>query len=521
MVARIIRLQLTLLGRVFRGRPLAVVRRVAWGALAIGSGALLAVAPLGAPAPEREILEVLVGAAVLVFAATVPFFANRRHLEPRQFRTMPLTAGQISTGLLAAGALSWPGLWVAWWVLVSVAVRAPWQAVWWIALPAAVALWGLSILGARLASAAAKLVVTPSLRGPVRGLGWILALAAFPLAITAVAHALSPGGLAGLGEAASVVSWTPWGAPIAAVSLALSGETAAAWARLAIALGWGVVLAFAWTGVVRRSLDRVEAPQASGGADDGLGWFDRLPARPTSAIAARALTYWARDSRYRVGLIAVPLAPVGILLALWVAGVDPQILALVPLPIALLLLGWSLHNDVAMDSTALWMHIASGTRGRHDRLGRLAPVLLLGVPLLVVGSSLTVAVLGDWRVLPAVVGLNAGVLGVTLGVSSVMSAWLPYPAPRPGDSPFAQPATPGTGAGLAQTGSMLASLVLVVPPLWWGVASVAQPTLTGNLVALAFGIAYGCALLLVGVWIGGRRFDRAAPELLQTAQTFD
>ena len=43
-------------------------------------------------------------------------------------------------------------------------------------------------------------------------------------------------------------------------------------------------------------------------------------------------------------------------------------------------LGWSLHNDVAYDRTAIWLHVASGVRGVADRVGRLVPVLIVGIP---------------------------------------------------------------------------------------------------------------------------------------------
>ena len=48
---------------------------------------------------------------------------------------------------------------------------------------------------------------------------------------------------------------------------------------------------------------------------------------------------------------------------LLIAGVPLEIVALVPVPFVALFLGWLPHNDLAYDSTAVWMHIASGVRG--------------------------------------------------------------------------------------------------------------------------------------------------------------
>jgi ABC-2 type transport system permease protein len=179
------------------------------------------------------------------------------------------------------------------------------------------------------------------------------------------------------------------------------------------------------------------------------------------------------------------------------------------------------HNDVALDSTAIWMHVASGTRGTHDRAGRLAPVMLIGLPLVVLGSSLTVTVSGNWEQLPAVVGMNLSVLLVSAGASSVFSALMPYPATRPGDSPFAQPAMQGSGAGLAQTLSMLVALLFAAPAVVVAANAIAEPGFVTNLIALVFGAAWGLFVLWLGVLIGGKIFDRGAPELIAVTQTFD
>ena len=55
------------------------------------------------------------------------------------------------------------------------------------------------------------------------------------------------------------------------------------------------------------------------------------------------------------------------------------------MPIVCLFLGWTVHNDVAYDNTAFWLHVASDVDGRADRLGRLAPPLAIGLPVAVIG----------------------------------------------------------------------------------------------------------------------------------------
>src|SRR5699024_8728344 len=122
-----------------------------------------------------------------------------------------------------------------------------------------------------------------------------------------------------------------------------------------IALGVGAYLS-----LVTMAHSRVERPAPSASMSQSLGWFDYLPGNPAMSIGARALTYWMKDARYRVALAAIPIIPVLVLGVLRFAGVPFQDLALIPLPLMLIMVGWMIHNDIATDSTALWVHIASG-----------------------------------------------------------------------------------------------------------------------------------------------------------------
>src|SRR5690606_35376801 len=189
-----------------------------------------------------------------------------------------------------------------------------------------------------------------------------------------------------------------------------AGDLSTGLARLAIRAGTVLVFAVLWFVIARVSIQRIDRPIDESSARQGLGWFERFAARPAPVIAARQITYWTRDPRYRIALLALPIAPIAVVIAFLVAGADLYLAAVLPLPIFMLLLGWSQHNDIAMDSTAIWEHVASGIKGRADRAGRLAPIMLFGVPIAVIGSSLTVTFMGDWRVLPAVLGMNLGVL---------------------------------------------------------------------------------------------------------------
>lgn len=529
MVARLLRLRLALLGAAFRGRPTEVARRILLGLLGVLAAVGLAWLPgavvpgsTAAAAHDRAAIDTILGSAVLAIAVIVPFFANRRRLEPRQFGLLPETSGSVATAMLVTSPLSWAALWLLCW-LVALGVLRPAAAAepgW--AFPAAAAIaFVFAVCGSAVSSALSKLIVPRRAGGTLRALGLLALVAALPVVIFAVAQTMRTPGSTVTADAADVLGRTPFGAPFAGASLAAAGDLSAAMARLGIGLLGLLVLLALWYAIVGASLRTIERPDEVAVTRDGLGWFDRVSARPAAVIGARSLGYWARDPRYRVALIAIPIAPIAMVVALMIAGIAPEVIALVPVPVILLLLGWSVHNDVAHDSTAIWLHVASGTRGRDDRFGRLMPVLLLGLPVVLVGSSVSVTIAGDWRLLPAVLGLNTALLLVACAASSVFSAVMPYPATRPGDSAFAQPSISGAGAGLAQTLSMLVALVLAVPPLWVSIAAIVDLDFGENVFALFFGVLYGLLVLVGGVLLGGWAFERRAPELVAATQMFD
>ncbi len=523
MVARLFRLRVALLLSVFRGGFRAVARSVFIGLISVLAAVGLAWLPLwlSRGAEDRVAIDVILSSVLLVLVALVPFFANLGSLEPRQFGSYPATPASIATGLFLSSLLSWPTIWLLVWMAALVVLRPEWAGAPLAVIIAGVLTLVLAIAFARVSSALVRLVVPAKATSVLRWTGLLLLLAALPVMIFLLADALRSPRSQAIRDAAGVFGWTPFGATASGLSGAVHGEWTTAAAHFGIAAAAFLVLLLCWYLLVARSLTSVERPVSAGVTRDGLEIFERFPAKPRDVIAARALTYWRRDPRYRIALFAIPVAPVIMMAALWIAGMELHVLALLPLPVILLLFGWSVHNDVALDSTAIWTHVASGTKGIHDRAGRLAPVLLIGLPLAVVGSSITVTISGDWRLLPAVLGMNLAVLLVAAGVSSVFSAMMPYPATRPGDSPFAQPAVQGSGAGLAQTLSMLFALLFSLPPVVLSVYAIVDPTLGLNLVALGLGVAWGLLILGAGILIGGKIFDRGAPELIAVTQTFD
>src|SRR5690606_12970511 len=134
-----------------------------------------------------------------------------------------------------------------------------------------------------------------------------------------------------------------------------------------IALGVTALIAILWVVwmfLARHLLTLPARPAAAQTAR--LGWFALTPASAVGAVAARSLIYWFGDQRYRVNLLIVPVAGLCSAVPLLVAGVPRDLVALAPVLVMALVLGWLPHNDIAYDSTAFWVHVASGVSGLAD-----------------------------------------------------------------------------------------------------------------------------------------------------------
>ena len=112
------------------------------------------------------------------------------------------------------------------------------------------------------------------------------------------------------------------------------------------------------------------------------------------------------------------------------------------------------------------------------------------------------------------IGITVGAFGVTVGVSLVTSARLIYPAVKPGDSPMKQPQGAVIPTMIAQGVGVLAALLLALPVIVLAILTFAQ-SLAFGWACLVVGVAWGLAVCLMGIRMGGRWYDRRTPELLQ------
>lgn len=522
MVAQLVGLRLSLLRNIFTGTP---TRRFAVGVgLLAGLVTVIAVfvriSRLATLDPVLARNEIVIGGSAIVLAfVLVPLLLQRDDpMDPRRFALFGITPARLALGTAASALAALP---VVAAVIFGIATIVAWSGS---ALGVLLAILGAALgvatcmLCGRIFSAlSALLLVTRRSREVAGVVGVFLVVLVAP----AVALALTLNwGAAASSLALSLalmLSFTPLGAAWAIPAAAANGDTGGAFLCFLIAVVTVAVLWFLWRALVtvmlaapRRETDEVAQPAA-------LGWFGSLPSTPAGSIAARSLTYWSRDPRYFVPLVIVPIVPILLAIPLVVVGFPLQQYALVPLPIMCLFLGFAIHNDVALDNTAIWLHIVSGKRGFADRLGRTAPVLLIGLPLIGIGSVVTIFLAGDPTVLPSLLGVSTCLLLAPVGLAGLISARFPYAATRPGESPFTQPQTTGSTSVFVQVGTVVGTLVLAAPALVWAVQAIVFGQSELHWSALWWGVTTGVVVFLLGSFAGGAVFNRRGPEILASS----
>ena len=514
MVGHLVRLKLRLLAN--------GLKRSVWQVVLLGLAALYGLSAFGAVASGlvyvstqvlvlRELVVVLLGAGLVLLWWVVPLvaFGVDATLDPARFAPYPVPRPQLLAGLAVSGLVGVPGV-------LTVLVALTSTVLWWrepaalvAGLLGAVLAVATCVAGSRaLTTALARVVV----RRRVRELGAALVLVPMIFigpAISGVTMGASRIRFADAEPAVRIVGWTPLGAAWAMAPDVASGRWGQAAARLGVAVATLAVAVLVWDRALARAL--VDPPHdVAGRRQRGLGWFGRVPATPLGAVVARCLTYWVRDPRYALAVVAVPVFP----LLFAVLGMGSG-LVLAAGPIAGFLLGWSVSSDVSFDGPAFWVHVAAGVRGGVDRLGRTVAVLLLAVPVVVVMTVACAVLLHRPDAVPALLGCALGTLTTTLGVSAVASALVVYRVRRAGENPFSTQQGATAPAILTQLAGWTAVGVLCAPVNVLTVLAVVGHRTGLGWALLGAGPVLGTALMAAGVRIGGRTLDRTAPDLLR------
>lgn len=445
-------------------------------------------------------------------------------LDPRRFASFGVNAGRIMPGLVIAGLLSLPAIFFAFlWLMLATSwysegagvgalalFGACVQTLSYVALARVCSSWAARVFASRraravaLGAAAATIVVIglAAWRALSRGLEYLFETE-FDAFIAAVAR-------------------TPLVSALTAPERAAAGEWASALWLMGAATVWTALLLLAWRANVRLALvtpmyrsaatrERADAMVAAGRRVAVLGSGDRRG--PAAAVYARVARAWRGDPRYVTSLIATVMLPV-----LFVAVIipsfdlDPRWAFAAPFVLATSI-GWGRHNDLAYDSSALWLDIVAGQRGGAVMRGRFGAVVVWSLPVVVVSGVATAAWAGHWALAPAVVGAAVGALGTSLGVAAITSALLPYRVPAPGDNPFsAEVGSVGAGivGQLASSAATLVLLPLVIVPCVLAVAVDGR----WGVIACVGGLGLGTAAYFYGLTMAGRLYDARSGRLL-------
>ncbi len=439
-------------------------------------------------------------------------------LDPDKLAPFPISTDRMMVALTAAGLTGIPGIATAAGALSVVGGYLHWP----LAALAALVCVPVGVLTCVIASRLIAALMSGAggnrrIRELVGGIAFLLVILIGPIfaGVSGLIRAgvdSGPDPLAQLQGVVAAVSWTPLAAAWAVPGEIAAGAWLAALGKFAVAVATPALLWWLWRRIlvasqgapVRQSSRRVKSGK--------LGWFGRLPTGATGGSWARSQTYWLHDPRYLRQLLVVPIFPV--LMLVYSGGDTSSPVFAFSAVIVAFVFAVVPYVDVSYDGTAFATVLATGVRGRSDRAGRMLAATLIAVPALVVVAVATTALSGSWPLLPAVLGASLGLVLTGFGVCAVSSAMMVVPVAAPGDSPFKR--VPGTTAvmGFLMFGIWLLILVLGSPAVVLAIIAAVTGAQVFSWASLVVGIVLGTAFLVAGILVGGRVFDRHAPELL-------
>ncbi|GAA1640452.1 hypothetical protein [Microbacterium flavum] len=524
MVATVLRLRYRILGNTLARNPWQLVGfcfGMLWAVSAlalVGSGSF-ALAASGDLALVRTVA-VVAGAALLLGWVVGPLLIAGADttVDAAKLATFPLTTRQLMAVLTGTGLSGIPGIATMVAALLSVLMWSPWPIAAVVAIPCVVIAVLTCVVASRLATA-----LSTGLGGNRRGRELVgtlvLAVVVFagPILSGAVALLSGAGGFAAqLEQVARVLAWTPLAAVWAVPGDIAAGDLLAAGLRLTIALATLAAVAVAWRAALVRSTEAPPRRAARVVASGRLGLIGVMPTGGVGATWARSLRGWLRDPRYVRQLIFVPLFP---LLFAFTGGIEGFLFSASAVLVALVLCIAG-YSDISYDGTAFASILATGIRGREDRLGRALGAASVGIPLVVLVGVVTAVVGGRAAQLPATLGAALGLVLAGYGVCAVSSALLVAPVAAPGDSPFKS--VPGQTflSGLMVFVVMGACLVLALPGIILAIVALTTGSAALGWAALLVGIVVGVAVTVVGIVVGGRTLDRTGPDLLLRIRSF-
>jgi ABC-2 type transport system permease protein len=313
---------------------------------------------------------------------------------------------------------------------------------------------------------------------------------------------------------ASMFRWVPPGAAGRAIVESGAGHLASGAMSALLALGGLVAFVAAWRWAVARIDTGIgSGDQSAGSSQVGKSIFSgqrrRLPRTIPGAVAARELTYAARDPKWRVAVLSSLIIGTVLPVANVLSGSRSPELTL--LGAASGLLGaLNIFNVVGYEGRALWIHLLSGIKSRDYLRGKSLAIFVLFAPGAVFTVVVLAAITGGWRYLPAGVLLGLGALGSGIGIGLLPSVVSPIP-PAESSNPFAIASGKGCATGMLSLVAMVL-LAFVQSPAAIALFFVRHSALACVGVAVA---NIGIAVLVwrLGLRLAAARMQGREPEL--------
>ncbi len=517
-----VKLKLRLLANGLRGRPARIALFVAGvlsaGLFAVGGYAALAVPGVLGSERAAGMALPLTGAAIVLGWLFLPliFFGVDESLDPARFALLPLRRRTLIVGLFAAAMTGLPAVatLVATAGMVDTAARLG-------GAGAAVTQLAGIVAGLLLCVAMSRAVTSAFATGLRSRRSRDLAV----IMLAVVAALLGPLQLAVLAGAqradadtvaavATVLGWTPVGAPWSVGLDVVAGRYWAAPIKLGLVLAAVVGLLWWWSASLERAMLGA-ASSAGGGAAAATGdpvdqlLFRRLPRTRFGALVAREARYWWRETRRRAALITFAVAAVFLPVSLTVTSDGTGVGGAAGFLGAIAAI--ALANQFGYDGGAYAANVIAAVPGRLEVQSRATAQAIYILPVLLVSAVVVGAVAGDPGAIPGQVGLLVAAYGVGLGLILPLSVRAAYALPE-STNPFALSSGGGTAKGLLTVGVLLGTVFAALPLqiVAWALDGV------WLWIGLPVGIAYGAAGYLIGSTAAGDLLDRRMPELLAT-----
>ena len=477
-----------------------------------------------------QVLSVLVTLTVtgwLIFPLLITGADNS--LEPRQLRLWVVPSRKLAAGLIVAAGAGGPGIItglvllttvITWLLHGSVAAAA-------FALVNMVLAWLTAVIGSRWLVTAAALGYRRRSRELVTSLGilLIIGLAQVPNLIFSLHLDSSLTGWLALARYSQYLP-TAWAGAAPAQAAGGNYLLASVFTVSSVLLVGG--LYWLWQRALNKAMTaNVTTNDKAAGKNSELSkvfavqeFFAKFMPSPAATVCARSLRYLVRDFRLLLSFVTC-IFMIVLFMVVFIGQAQRSgsvIMVYFASLMISIVMGLSVADDLATDSTAIHTSLLSGISGLHERLGRLVATAIWQLPLVLVVSLIAPLLSNQAKHLPILLGLNLAVWGVVVGVAQILAVVFPYQTNPPEASPFS---AKGSGAdallaSLAQMGSMLASMLLVTPTIALSVYCGVSENFQLAWLCVVLGVVNALVVMVVGVRMGGKLLDGRWARLLFT-----